>query len=65
MSAGKSLDREAYFGAAYEILGEIGSDGITINALSERLGVTKGSFYHHFASLPAFVQALADWWEAW
>jgi AcrR family transcriptional regulator len=63
VSTGKGLDREAYFEAAYEILGEIGSEGITINVLCERLGVTKGSFYHHFESLPVFVRALADWWE--
>lgn len=37
--------------------------GLTIQALCDRLYVTKGSFYHHFSAIPAFVQAFADHWE--
>lgn len=57
------LGREAYFGAAFEILGESGSEGLTINGLCDRLGVTRGSFYHHFDAMPGFVQAFAQHWE--
>jgi AcrR family transcriptional regulator len=54
---------EDYFTAAFELLGADGSDGLTIAALCERLGVTKGSFYHHFGGLPEFVDQLLAWWE--
>lgn len=44
-------------------LAELGADHLTIDALTQRLGVTKGSFYHHFASHEAFVDALLTYWE--
>lgn len=55
---------EDYFRDALRVLGDAGSDGLTIAVLCERLGVTKGSFYHHFAAMPAFVTALIGYWEA-
>jgi AcrR family transcriptional regulator len=61
--AAASRDREAYFVAAYSLLSEGGCDAVTVAALCERLGVTKGSFYHHFADLPAFVEAFAARWR--
>jgi len=60
-----ALDRESYFLAAYELIGEAGCDGLTIAALCEQLGVTKGSFYYHFADLPEFVTAFATRWQGW
>ncbi len=41
-----------------EVLIVDGVDGITIEALTKRLGVTKGSFYHHFADMPTFRQEM-------
>lgn len=58
-------DRERYFLAAYQLLAEGGCAAVTVAALCERVGVTKGSFYHHFADLPQFVAAFADRWLAW
>lgn len=52
-----------YFREALAILGEQGSEALTIAALGERLGVTKGSFYHHFDSMPSFITALLEYWE--
>ncbi len=51
-----------YYGAALTLLAERGHDGLTVAALCRELGVTKGSFYHHFANLSAFVGSLLDFW---
>jgi AcrR family transcriptional regulator len=57
------LKADDYFRVAMEVLGEQGSGSLTIAALCDRLSVTKGSFYHHFGSMPAFVAALLGYWE--
>jgi AcrR family transcriptional regulator len=54
---------EDYFRAALDVLGEQGSDALTIAALCERLDITKGSFYHHFGGWPRFVEDLLAYWE--
>lgn len=46
------------------ILGIYGADGLTIEALTQRLGVTKGSFYHHFGGMQGYVEALLAFYEA-
>jgi len=56
-------NRSAYLEYALDILAEAGSEGLTIAELCSRLGVTKGSFYHHFAGMPEFVTALLEFWE--
>ncbi len=58
------LSAEDYFRAAFDVLGESGSEGLTIAALCQRLEVTKGSFYHHFGGMPGFVTALLAFWES-
>lgn len=57
------VSRSAYFESALEVLAEVGSDGLTVSELCARLGVTKGSFYHHFPGMPAFIGALLAFWE--
>lgn len=57
------LSAEDYFPEALAILGEQGSQALTIAALCERLEVTKGSFYHHFGGMPGFVDQLLSYWE--
>jgi AcrR family transcriptional regulator len=53
-----------YFDEAMRVLSDHGFHGLTINALCTALGVTSGSFYHHFGSWRGFVSALlADWEE--
>ena len=57
-----SLDAKAWTQAAIDILGEQGIDGVRVEVLAKRLGVTKGSFYWHFENRDALLAAmLADW----
>jgi len=49
--------------SALDVLAEAGCEGLTISELCSRLGVTKGSFYHHFSGMPEFVSALLEFWE--
>lgn len=58
------LSAEDYYREAFDVLGESGSEALTIAALCERLQVTKGSFYHHFGGMPGFIQALLGFWES-
>jgi AcrR family transcriptional regulator len=58
------LGREAYFNAAFKILATGGFPELTVDNLSAELGATKGSFYHHFAGMPEFTEALVAAWEA-
>jgi AcrR family transcriptional regulator len=60
----EGLSRSAYYDAGLELLAEAGHGGLTIAALCERLGVTKGSFYHHFADMAEYVGLLLEHWEA-
>ncbi len=46
-----------------EVLAEAGPAELTIDMLIGRLGVTKGSFYHHFRNRRAFSEALLAYWE--
>lgn len=55
---------EDYFEAGLDLLSEHGPGGVTVAALCQRLGVTKGSFYHHFAGVPDFLARLLAHWEA-
>ena len=57
------VSRAEYFEAALEVLAEVGSEALTIAELCSRLGVTKGSFYHHFSGMPDFISALLRFWE--
>jgi len=56
------LTRRAWQRAALEALIEGGASAVTVPRLAAKLGVTKGSFYWHFASVDALLEAaLADW----
>lgn len=46
-----------------DILSEYGEGELTIDFLCQKLGVTKGSFYHHFKSRDLFSRELLLHWE--
>lgn len=58
----ETLNRASYFAVALDILASEGPGSLTITELCARLGVTKGSFYHHFEGRPQFVAALLEYW---
>lgn len=58
------LTAEDYFREALAVLGDYGSEALTIAVLCERLAITKGSFYHHFGGMPGFVGQLLAYWES-
>ena len=46
------------------LLAEQGAPAVTIERLAERLGLSKGSFYHHFKGMTGFRSALLAHFEA-
>jgi len=56
------FDRVAWLEAALEVLAQEGNSKLRIENLSRDLGVTRGSFYHHFNSREEFIAALAEYW---
>jgi AcrR family transcriptional regulator len=58
----ETLSPASYFEVAMELLAEDGPRALTVSGLCSRLGVTKGSFYHHFDGRPQFVGELVEFW---
>src|SRR5262249_58175714 len=59
----KRLDRSVWVRAALEAIADGGLGAVAVVPLAERLGVTKGSFYLHFPSREALVEAALAGWE--
>ncbi|MCC6695540.1 MAG: TetR/AcrR family transcriptional regulator [Candidatus Hydrogenedentes bacterium] len=55
--------RTAWLAAGLDLLDQSGPGGLTLEALTARVGLTKGSFYHHFGDRDGFVAALLQHWE--
>ena len=52
------MTRDRWLTEGVDVLREEGSAGIRIDRLARRLGLTKGSFHHHFAGAPDYRRAL-------
>ena len=61
----KSVRAEDWYFAGLEALKEQGLEGLKLRLLSDRLGVTTGSFYWHFENVQDFHQKLLDHWISW
>lgn len=57
------LSLDDWVEAGFGLLAEGGYDTLRISRLCERLNVTKGSFYWHFADIQAYRAALVDAWS--
>ena len=56
-------DRERWLETALNVLATEGGARLRIESMVRSLGVTKGSFYHHFKNREDFVRALIDYWS--
>ncbi|WTX00820.1 TetR/AcrR family transcriptional regulator (plasmid) [Streptomycetaceae bacterium NBC_01309] len=66
MSKGRTphmASRQDWLEAGLEILANSGARDMTLENLMEKMGLTKGSFYHHFKGMPAFKTALMQHYE--
>lgn len=59
----RELSRDDWVEAAMATLVTGGVSAIRVEPLAAKLGVTKGSFYWHFKSRLALLEALLDYWE--
>jgi AcrR family transcriptional regulator len=55
---------EDWIKTASRRLAASGSEALAIEPLAKAMGVTKGSFYWHFADRPALLEAVIADWEA-
>ena len=56
------LDAAAWIAAAFDALADGGIDAVRVEPLAKALGITKGSFYWHFADRRALLDAMLDAW---
>ena len=60
------LGRRDWLDVALAELAAGGINDISIEKLAEKLGVTRGSFYHHFQNREELLSAMLDYWvEHW
>jgi AcrR family transcriptional regulator len=58
------MTREDWITAAFEVLLERGINAVTVEKLCRILGVTKGSFYHHFTDRSDLLDGLVEHWKS-
>ncbi len=58
----KLLEQRDWLDAGLELLRARGIGGVEVGPLCRRVGVTKGSFYHHFENRDEFLRRLIEHW---
>lgn len=58
------LTRDDWIALGLAALRDEGPAALALNALTEQAGATRGSFYHHFADQPDFLESLVERWAA-
>ncbi|WP_119839366.1 TetR/AcrR family transcriptional regulator [Pseudooceanicola algae] len=62
MSRKPRLSPDDWLNAGLQALAVAGPEALKAEPLARELGTTKGSFYWHFADVPAYRKALLDFW---
>src|SRR3984885_7276215 len=57
---GSRARQQALLGAAEEILGEVGADGLKMREVARRANLPIASVYHYFPSAPALIRTLVE-----
>lgn len=57
-------DNQQWLDAGLQTLKEFGAPGLTIERLMGQVGLSKGSFYHHFGGMAGFKTAFLSHYEA-
>lgn len=57
------LSKNDWVNAGFEALDIDGIEGVKVERLAQRLGVSKGSFYWHFKNREFLFRAMIDHWE--
>lgn len=64
MSRKKKIDRDELLNAAEDIVRAEGPSGLTIEALANAMGITKGGVQYSFRSKDELIHAMIDRWTA-
>lgn len=59
----KTLSADDWASAALDAIADNGVEGLAVERLARTLGVTKGSFYWHFANRGSLLEAALRLWE--
>ena len=60
------LTRQDWIDAAIQLLVEAGIGAVSVDRLAADLGITRGSFYHHFSDREDLLRSMLDHWaERW
>jgi AcrR family transcriptional regulator len=57
------LSRSDWLEVALELLFNDGINAVTVDALASKLGITRGSFYHHFKDRKDLSKEMLDYWK--
>ena len=57
------LSRQSWLNAALELLHNDGINAVTVDALALQLGITRGSFYHHFKDRKDLSNEMLEYWK--
>ncbi|GMQ30274.1 TetR/AcrR family transcriptional regulator [Algoriphagus confluentis] len=54
------MSKTKWLSIGYQLVAESGFQALKVEPLAQEVGISKSSFYHHFADLEVFTEALLD-----